>query len=424
MDKNSSTKKEFQKLRKKAESKLLKGKEQVFNFSQKEIEHELSVHKIELEMQNDELLNAQSLLLESVEEYVNLFDFAPIGYFILDQNGKIVNVNKMGSTLLNVPQVKLIGKHFSTFLYTTVAQDSFYIQRQKVIESGKQQRGEFEIIRKNGEIIDSIIETSIMKDLNGQFKYLFTVINDVTLQKAQERKLALALMKERELNDMKSQFITIASHEFRTPLATILSSAELIENYSDKLDTMKRSQHFHKIKTSINRLKEILIDFHSANEIENGGTINRPDSFDIKEYIPHLLNELTTFNGIHSIGYKHTGNTTKVTLDKKLLKTCLSNLIINAFKFSPNGGKIDIFTQLTKSGEFTFSIRDRGIGIPKADQAHIFQSFFRAQNAMNIQGTGLGLHITQKLIQIMGGQISCKSEENKGTTFFLKFHTS
>lgn len=220
---------------------------------------------------------------------------------------------------------------------------------------------------------------------------------------------------------MKSQFVSIASHEFRTPLATILTSAELIEKYNKPEDLEKKEKHFRKIKTSVSRIKEILIDFLSVDEVEKGKITNNPETFNLVDFIKYTVEETKQFNGIHTQKYEHFGNHQNAILDKKLLKTCLTNLIINAYKYSPTGGAIEIKSKQSSFGNIEINIIDHGIGIPLEDQAYIFSRFFRAKNAEYTQGTGLGLNITKELIKIMGGSISFTSDTDKGTTFSLKF---
>jgi signal transduction histidine kinase len=170
----------------------------------------------------------------------------------------------------------------------------------------------------------------------------------------------------------------------------------------------------------VSRLGEILIDFLSANDIEKGKIKNRPELFNLVEFTYKIIEDTKSFNGTHKVQYKHIGNYENVFLDMKLLKTCITNLLINAYKYSPDGGVIDITTKHTVQEGVFFSIKDNGIGIPKKDHAHIFETFFRAKNVDNIQGTGMGLSITQQFVKIMKGQISFLSQENKGTTFTVK----
>ena len=417
MSKKNLNKTNFSNLRKAAEGKLNKD-----NSNLKKGNHlELELHKVELEMQNDELITTQKKLLKSINDYTVLFESAPIGYFILDLNGVILKVNETGCKQLAVSQSKLLNKYFSTFIKNKSCQDRFYINKNLAIETGKKQQIECKFIRQAGTTFYGLVESIMVKDENKKFKFLLSTIVDITIQKEQEIMLENALKKEKTLNELKSQFIAIASHEFRTPLATILTSSELIEKYNKKEDEEKKHKHFKKITSSVNRIKEILIDFLSADQIAKGEKKNKPKIFNLVDFMENIIDETKIFNGIHSVKYTHNGDNQNVFLDENLLKTCITNLIINAYKYSPNGGMIKIKTTQNTSGNITIEITDKGIGIPKTDETHIFEKFFRAENAQNIQGTGLGLNITKSLINLMDGKVSFKSRESYGTTFTIKF---
>lgn len=355
------------------------------------------------------------------EEYDLLFYYAPISYLILDKDCFIINVNKAGALHLGLQKSKLIGTHFSTFLDSEVYQSQFYNFRTEIIETGKSGQLEAVIRRGDGSTFFALVDSAVIKDNQGNFKYFFLTLGDITEQKKQEQKIALALLKEKELNEMKSQFITIASHEFRTPLATILSSAELISKYSHEAEKDKREKHLRKVTTSVQRLNEILMDFMSVKEIENEIIKNNPLPFNLHAFIKDVINEVKSFNGTHNLIYKHHGNCTEAYLDTKLLKICLTNLIINSYKYAPDGGNVEITTEHYLPNTLKIIVRDYGIGIPIEDQNNIFEQFFRAKNAENIQGTGLGLSITKRLVNLMNGTIYFESEQNKGTTFTLTF---
>lgn len=402
------------------EGKSATNKRKKKEFSDSALHHELDVYKEELKMQNIELLDTQAKLLKSISEFTELFEKAPIGYFILDKDGLILNVNETGCNQLKGKKKEFINKYLSVFIKTRESQDRFYLHKNLVLETQQKMQFASKLKLKDDSLIYALIETSFIKDEKNKFKFLFCALSDITKQKEQERFLELALLKEKKLNEMKSQFITIASHEFRTPLATINTSAELMEKYTNLNQPDNRIKHYQKIKSSVSRLGEILIDFLSANDIERGRIKNHPEIFNLVEFTNKIINELKSFNGNYLIKYNHIGNYENVFLDMKLLKSCITNLLINAYKYSPDGGVIYITTKHTRQEGVFFSIKDNGIGIPKKDHAHIFEPFFRAMNVENIQGTGLGLNITQQFVKIMKGQISFFSQENIGTTFTLK----
>ncbi|MDI1355212.1 MAG: PAS domain-containing sensor histidine kinase [bacterium] len=378
-------------------------------------------HKKEAKIAGEMPLKAETKLWLTNDEYAQLFDRAPVGYFILDRNGVISNVNFTGCTQLGNSKNKLIGQSLSKFLSSSEQQENFKNQSALLHKAARALHFEGEMIRVDGSKFSALIESNVVADTKNKFKHLLCTLSDITEQKVQEHLLELALLREKELNHLKSQFVTIASHEFRTPLSTIMTSAELMEKYSGPGDDEKKKKHLHKISNAVSRLKEILIDFLSVEEVEKGTVKNSPQTFDLVEFTENLIEEIRSFNGTHYVNYKHVGRFRNVFLDQKLLRTVLSNLLINAYKYSPKGGNIEVVTEQKKVGTLLIYLKDQGIGIPKADESHIFEQFFRAKNAEKIQGTGLGLHIVKKLVNIMGGGVSFQSEEQKGSTFYITF---
>jgi PAS domain S-box-containing protein len=243
-----------------------------------------------------------------------------------------------------------------------------------------------------------------------------------TLNQLQESKneLTKALGKEKELGDLKSRFVSMASHEFRTPLSTILSSASLVAKYVKGDEQEKRDKHIHRIKSAVNNLTDILNEFLSIGKIEDGKVTTHYSRFNIKELITTLLSEI---KGIAKIGQRivfvHEGET-EVELDASMLKNIIINLLSNAIKFTQDNGQINVRSRVDVN-HIKISVTDSGIGISEEDQHHLFERFFRGKNVTNIQGTGLGLHIVGKYVELMDGQIECISNLEKGTTFNVIF---
>ncbi len=232
--------------------------------------------------------------------------------------------------------------------------------------------------------------------------------------------LSTALEKEKDLNDLKSRFISMASHEFRTPLTTILSSASLISEYTGADTFEKRQKHINRIKSAVNNLNDILSDFLSISKLEEGKVHAEYREFDIQD----LVNEVILDMQINArpgqkINYEHKGAAI-IYLDNKLLKNILINLINNSIKFT--GENKGIYVK-TRADAYTISIevQDEGIGISDEDQKHLFERFYRGKNAFNIQGTGLGLHIVGNYVELMKGHIILNSILNKGTSIKITF---
>ncbi len=230
--------------------------------------------------------------------------------------------------------------------------------------------------------------------------------------------LTKALSKEKELSDLKSRFVSMASHEFRTPLSTILSSASLVAKYTEAEEQEKRNKHIHRIKSSVNNLTNLLNEFLSIGKIEDGKIIANNIDFNLKEMITALCSEM---EGIaktdQQFQYQHKGEV-NIFSDPSLLRNVLTNLLSNAIKFSPEGSVVEVLSKVMDE-RIVLEIKDNGIGISKEDQTHLFERFFRGTNVTNIQGTGLGLHIVGKYIELLDGQIEFKSDLEKGTEFII-----
>lgn len=274
-------------------------------------------------------------------------------------------------------------------------------------------------------------QESIIQEANKEIQKLNAELEERVNQRTEELAKAIhkieqsqeevmrALKKERELNNMKSQFVTIASHEFRTPLATILSSAALIGRYQKSEEEDKRQKHVLRIKSAVTNLTEILNDFLSIGKLEEGRIHSVPVFTVLPDFCLGLIEEIKGLcKDGQQILFTHVGNT-EIWVDKQLLRNVIFNLLSNAIKYSDPGKSITL--NINADGKIIFiEIIDQGIGIPENDQVHIFDRFFRAQNAGNAQGTGLGLNIVQNYVELMGGEVSFLSEVGKGTTFTIK----
>jgi signal transduction histidine kinase len=229
------------------------------------------------------------------------------------------------------------------------------------------------------------------------------------------------LEKEKQLGDLKSRFVTMASHEFRTPLSTILSSVSLIDKYTSVEDLEKREKHVKRIKSAVGNMKDILEDFLSLGKMEEGKIQLNPELLtpaELRDELEAVIQEMQRLTK-PSQQITHTFTVTEdCNVDRKMLRHIMTNLISNAIKFSPEGSSVDVSCENRKN-ELIFTIQDTGIGISEADQKHLFERFFRAENASNIQGTGLGLHIISRYLDLVNGHIELASKLNKGSTFIV-----
>lgn len=320
-------------------------------------------------------------------------------------------VRKDGS---EVPVEVSLGTYKTEDGQFAIAFVSFISDRKDAENALKQLNTDLE--KKVEERTESLTET--VRQLGEQIKE--AKAKDIELQRVNNF-LNVALEKEIELNELKSRFVSLASHEFRTPLSTILSSAYLTSKYEELAEQPKREKHIQRIISSANLLTGILNDFLSVGKIEEGKTSGKKIRFNIEKHIDTIISEMDGLRKKNQkIVYRHTGNVFVLT-DPSLLKHIMLNLVSNAIKFSPADGEVVIQTTISKK-LLVISVSDNGMGIPTSDMQHLFERFFRGSNVSNIQGTGLGLHIVRKYAEIMNGTISCRSEINKGTEFTITIH--
>jgi len=246
-----------------------------------------------------------------------------------------------------------------------------------------------------------------------------TLEEEVIERRKAEDEVRKSLERERELNELKSKFVSIASHEFRTPLSTVMSSASLIQQYKNKGELDKLDKHTQRIKSSVNHLTLILNDFLSLGKLEEGKVEVHKEIVDVEIFLNEIKEELHSFlKEGQKIEITDLQDLKQIESDARILRNILFNLISNASKYSENNKSIQI-TCARKDGRVCFSIKDEGIGIPNSDQKHLFDRFYRASNAGNVQGTGLGLNIVKRYVDLLDGDISFTSEHGKGSTFLV-----
>ncbi|HEY8660173.1 MAG TPA: PAS domain-containing sensor histidine kinase [Hanamia sp.] len=379
------------------------------------------------------------------------------GFLIIDQNGLILSVNPSVCSLFGYTAKELCGKNVNMLMPSPYRDHhDEYLQRYQltgrahIIGIGREIMG----LRKDGDVFparlavseviynDKKLYAGVIHDLRQEKKtedqqqqytnqleavveerttFLKTVVE--TLEQAKEE-VNTSLLKEKEVSRLKTNFISVASHEFRTPLSNIQLSAALIERYYERLDKQVVLKHLNEIQMAVKTLTVLLNDFLSIEKIEAGkvGSINK--EFDLKMLCEEIIDAMRMQAKKHQkINYTHIGGISKINLDSNLLQHCLFNLISNAIKYSPEDGSIQLKTEI-KDETCQIWIKDNGIGIPEEDQIHLFEAFFRAQNTVDIQGTGLGLNIVKRYVGLMNGRIDFKSSKKTGTVFTLSFRVT
>lgn len=396
-----------------------------------------------------------------------LFNSASMGIIVVNDKGVIVMANKYANTLFAYYEQSMIGELLEQLIpqrYHSkhVGYRDGYIHKPQARAMGLGMT--LSAQRKDG--TEFPVEVSLGHFVKEEEKFVIAYIADITKRKQSEEKiirqqtemeavnekmkalnanleetvkartnelqrtldaletskeeLTMSLEKEKEVNDLKSRFVSMASHEFRTPLSTILSSISLLAKYTNTEEQHKRDKHIDRVKSSVKNLTDILNEFLSLGKIEEGKVDVRPELFDITEFISGIINEMNVLlkNG-QVLEYTHVGIPDTYS-DSNLLKHVLVNLMSNAIKFSPENSIILIECTI-QNDEVMVRITDQGIGIPNKDQVHLFERFFRATNVTNIQGTGLGLHIVGRYVDLLNGTITYNSELEKGSAFTIHF---
>lgn len=375
--------------------------------------------------------------LQRVNAFLNnIWNHAGAIIMVSDRDGVIQFFNPAAEKALGYTSDEVVNKHTLTIFHTQeelreraaklAAQTGKKVEagfdvyvKMAELNEGKDQEWHYQ--RKDGSTFYVSLDITPLKDAHDQVNSYLAIAIDISEKKIAEIELRAALEKEKELNELKSRFVSMASHEFRTPLSAILSSTYLLSKYTNTEEQAQRTKHIQRIVASVTSLTEILNDFLSVGKIEEGNIHARYAEYDIKQQMNEIIHEVNhLLKKGQQINYSHTGKTSIVNLDNSMMKHIIINLLSNAIKFSPEFSPINVATE--KRGDvFEVSVKDSGIGIPKEDQESLFKRFFRSSNVTNIQGTGLGLHIVKKYAEMMNGSIECDSELGKGTKFTITF---
>lgn len=401
--------------------------------------------------------------IESEQHQVTaLFEHATEGIVLTNESGKIVLLNPAAYHLFEYDRSELLGKSIDVLIpqrfhaahehyregfyrhpsnrtmghgrdlfarkkdgteFPVEVSLSYYRQRNVlfviafIVDITQRKQAEQELLHRQQELEH---KTEDIRKLNTDLESKVeqrTLILQEALQELErsQHELSEALDKEKQLNEIKSRFVSMASHEFRTPLSTVLSSAALLSRYTQPDEQERRDKHIRRIKDSVKHLNNLLEDFLSLGKLEEGKIRVEPAEFAVKEFLDEVVEEMRPLaKDGQRIDLAYTGSDL-FDSDKRLLKNILINLLSNAVKFSPEGATIRLDAAQTEDGRLRLSVKDEGIGISEADQHHLFSSFFRGGNAVNIEGTGLGLHIVKRYADLLHGTLRLESALGKGT---------
>ncbi|WP_317897693.1 PAS domain-containing sensor histidine kinase [Aurantibacillus circumpalustris] len=364
-----------------------------------------------------------------------LFQYATIGILVIDKSGKIALVNPSAEKLFGYAPSELLNQPLETLLpenlkhkHASHREGYFNNPKARAMGSGLDLFAQ----KKNGKVFP--VEISLGHyELSGE-RLAVAFITDITARKQAEQELKqlnekleqrvsertaeleAALDREKELNEMKSRFVSMASHEFRTPLSAVLSSVSLIDQYTHAEHEEKRKKHVERIKSSVKNLTDILNDFLSLDKLEQGKVDIDFQHFNLEEFGADAIDEVNNMlKKGQEIHYHYTGQK-EIRQDKRILRNVLLNLLSNACKYSEEDKRIELKI-ICVPETISIVVTDQGIGIPEQEQKNLFEKFYRAKNAVHIQGTGLGLNIVKRYLELIQGNISFTSIKNQGTTF-------
>ena len=369
-----------------------------------QLEEEVQQRTNELEQSNLELKKTQYL-------YKAMAHHFPEGIIgVLDKNMKYLVVDGKDLEQLGLNEKTIVGDRIFDNIHSAIT--IFAEGNLKKVFAGESASFDAAI-----EGRDYNISSVPIPNANGEIDEILVVIKNVSEQRNLEKELLKNLEKEKELSLLKTRFVTLASHEFRSPLTTILSSAFLLEHYTGDQLEQERKKHLDRIKRAVHGMIELLNDFLSIGKLEEGKVQVANAEINLRTFLEDILQEVALLKkDDQRIELAYKGDEASFVTDKQMIRTILMNLLSNAIKYSPPSGVIHLSVTREKH-EVTIKVSDAGIGIPLEEQRHIFKRFFRAQNAAEIQGTGLGLNIVKKYTRLLKGNVTFTSKLNEGSTF-------
>mgnify|MGYP002778465985 CR=1 FL=1 len=384
-----------------------------------ELELRVEQRTAELRQANEQLRReiterqrVEEALRSSIATNRALLNAIPDSMFRLSQDGTLLNYKAAKDDWLIAAYTEPVGRKLSELFAPAIAQPLVECVEQAIAT------GEIQVYEYRLTIAEQPRDYEARIALSEEDEVM-AIVRDITERKGAEAEIRQALAREKELNELKSRFVTMASHEFRTPLTTILSSAELLEDYSSKWTEEKKRHHFQRVITAVKHMTGLLDDVLLIGKADAGKLEFNPSSIDLIEFCRELVEGMQITTTAHRIILRTQGDGANACMDEKLLRQVLGNLLSNAIKYSPNGGSI-YFDLACQTGVAIFRVQDEGIGIPTSDRDRLFHSFHRASNVGNISGTGLGLAIVKKSVDAHGGRIYVKSEVGVGTIFMVK----
>jgi PAS domain S-box-containing protein len=371
---------------------------------------------------------------ESEEKYRTLtddvLDSSLVGIFILDSVSRVVWVNKSVELYFGLPRSEIIGKDKTQLVNEKI----------KFIFEDPEDFSSKVLFSCNNPIQEQKFECHIIPDGERNERWLehfsqpiysglyaggrIEHYTDITERKIYEKRqlqlvteLETANIELKALSELKSRFVSMVSHEFRTPLTAIFAASDLLKRYSDRMTAEQKTVRLDKIQREIRHMIQLLEDILVIGRAEAGKFPFKPEMVNVKELCQEIIEEIkVTYDSRHEIIFSCIGQADKVLLDEKIVRHIVTNMLSNAIKYSPPESSI-YFDLLFSKDSVTFNFKDEGIGIPPDDLKRLFEPFHRATNVGDVFGTGLGLAIVNKAVDAHGGTIKVSNNADKGTTF-------
>lgn len=359
---------------------------------------------------------AEQALLEERNFVSAIVDAADVLIVVCDLQGRIVRFNRACEEITGYSFEEVKGKCGWDVFLISEDRESVKTIFQELQTGQRASHHENSWVTRDGTHRMLSWSDTVIHDADNLPKYIVGVGIDITDRKRAEE-MHLALEKEKTLNELRYRFFSMVSHQFRTPLSTILITAQLLGASPDKWTEEKKIKNIFRIESAAKSLTQLLVDILTINRAESGNIEFNPTKLNIKHFCQELVAEMQNHaQPNHMMSFSSQGECKNACIDQKMLHSILKNLLLNALKYSPQGGKIHL-TLNCQPGEATFQISDQGIGIPVSDQPQVFEAFYRGKNVGNISGTGLGLTVVKKCVDLHCGQIAVNSEVGVGTTF-------
>lgn len=366
--------------------------------------------------------NLLSSALAASKDYIDkIITSMADALLVTTRAGKIKRINPATSNLFGYSESELINKHISMI----IADENFIlIANQQNGATGELFKNvDFVCKTQKGEEIPVAFSCSTINTDIEELQEFVYVGRDITERKRAESEMRQALAKEKELNELKSHFVSMVSHEFGNPLNTVIMSAELLEHYSEKATTQEKIEYLHHIRAAAKQMSQLLKDVLLIGRAEAGKIDFTPTPIDLIKFCGDVVEQIKlsaggkrTINFVYDVAIASELEAQLPLMDEKLLRHIITNLLSNAIKYSPQGGSV-YFNLNCLNEEAIFQIKDEGIGIPSDDLKKLFETFHRATNVGKIPGTGLGLAIVKQSVEVHGGRIAVESEVGVGTTF-------